>query len=400
MDLRIAALWGTVAALTGSFLNQGLHGSGWVFLALQGLAFASLVGCLLLMQLDRRRTKEEQLTRGNKLAQQNTEYESLFERTMQQVTGQYQAIHHDLDHVNSLVSDAIGRLADNFSQITSDSSHQKQTLKSLMDDLLVSVREREQDSRSAGVRQFAQKAEQIVEDFGDTIHKMTEANMNIVDRFATINSEVEGTVGLLKDVDDISAQTNLLALNAAIEAARAGEAGRGFAVVADEVRKLSQRTTQFNDQIRAKLLEMQDAIHGIRTIVEISANTDLSTIDASQAGVVEMWNDLEKVSERIQQHDIQISRITERTQSQISSAVTSLQVDDMSRQVLEHSRQRLDKLQAVTERIGQVLMRHREGEPPLAELSGLLGEIESDFGGLAHKSVQSDNVNVGDVEVF
>ncbi len=122
----------------------------------------------------------------------------------------------------------------------------------------------------------------------EVLYEKMQISTQLVDSLAQRSNEITNVVSL---IDDIAEQTNLLALNAAIEAARAGEHGRGFAVVADEVRKLAEKTQKATKEIAVVVKSMQQEANDIQSGTE-ETNAATNVVRDVIASLTDIINEL------------------------------------------------------------------------------------------------------------
>ncbi len=254
----------------------------------------------------------------------------------------------ELEQAQQLFMDAIQKLVGSFTSINTQTKTQQKLALTITQGHAADAGTAASDG---GFEHFVTETSNTLRFFVDSTVQSSKVAMGLVERMEQITGQIDEVQAILAEIEGISKQTNLLALNAAIEAARAGEAGRGFLVVADEVRDLSGRTNQFSQQIRKTITEVQESVHATEKAIDQMASQDMNFALQSKHHVDEMMADVQKVNTAMGVAAHELSVITRGVEDNVNTAVTTLQFQDLVTQLLGHVRRRMDALTGVANKI-------------------------------------------------
>ncbi len=239
---------------------------------------------------------------------------------------------------------------------------------SAMEEMNATVLEVAQNASDAAgnaedARSKALEGADIVKQVVEAISRVQEQAEGLRENMSQLGDQAQDIGRIMNVISDIADQTNLLALNAAIEAARAGEAGRGFAVVADEVRKLAEKTMQATFEVEKAINNIQSgAKHNVEGTVQAVAAVAESTSLAEKAG--------ESLAN--------ILRMSETTADQVRNIATAAEQQSATAEEITHAAEQIHRISSDT---AEGMVQSSQAVYELARLAGELRVIIDELQG-------------------
>jgi len=228
----------------------------------------------------------------------------------------------------------INKLANDFAQIKEQLSEAIETSQATSGEM----------SGDNGLTNIISQSENSLNGIIQSLHDAMVGRDQILSEINSLSAIAEELSQMGDEVAGIASQTNLLALNAAIEAARAGEAGRGFAVVADEVRTLSTRSGETGSRITQTIEQVNATLQNTLTKTQEFTDHDASLIHAAEETIKQVIENYSDAGEKIILSANQLEQENTTVQLAIDDVLVSLQFQDRVSQILGHVFDDMNKL--------------------------------------------------------
>ncbi len=274
----------------------------------------------------------------------------------------------ELNEVINVATESAAEISSSSEEMASgvhESSAQSEEIASGVQEMVVTITENAMNAKKASddsqdVKKYTEESKGLIKLNRDGMDKMLESTNHSAEIISSLSEKSKQIGEITQVIDDIADQTNLLALNAAIEAARAGEQGRGFAVVADEVKKLAERTTKATKEIAETIRAIQSEAINADSSMKESQNVVSETrgrADAVSASLENILNTSSRVADEIEfvaTASEQQSSTAEQISQNIEAINTVINQSAAGIQEIAHAAEDLNK---ITTRLAQIIAR-------------------------------------------
>ena len=200
------------------------------------------------------------------------------------------------------------------------------------------------DGAPQSLQDFIRVSDERLNKMADEVVRVADLSIHMVQDLDGIQKRTQAIDDFLMDVEKLADQTSLLALNADIEAARVGEQGRGFSIVAQEVRKLSKRSHDFSDRIRQHLKMVKSGLDKTYGDMRMLSAADMEHALKIKEEVIKLTQSLEEKNREVAETVGNINTISKEIAQDVQNIVISLQFHDITSQKLNKMLEPMDEL--------------------------------------------------------
>lgn len=289
---------------------------------------------------------------------------------------------------------AISDLAGKFSDLA-------MSLEKAVDSSRKATEEMNIDDCAGGIVELFNKNETELASVIDALSNAQDSKQKMVSEIQEFSHYMKELVAMADEVGAIARQTNLLSLNAAIEAARAGESGRGFSVVAGEVRKLSAQSADTGNKITDMVSNISNAMSTVLNLTEKANQEDQESVANSEKTIRDVTVRFQQVTSKLLDSSTELRESSKGIQDEISDVLVSLQFQDRVSQILSHVTEHMVMLR---DRSRQMAEQGDQGDVALIDTQSWLEEMEASYTTaeqkLNHQGVTDHSVTKTQVAFF
>lgn len=314
---------------------------------------------------------------------------------------QFQIVRDENRQVQALLADAIEKLVASFTGMDDQSRRQFDLANQL-------TRQGGSSSDGLDFESLWREIEGVLHTFVNAATENSRVAKRLLAEMTATSTQFLGVLTMLDEVKKIADQTNLLAINATVEAARAGQAGKGFAVVAGEVRNLSVHSNKFSNKIGDEVSGIAQALNAVENTIGKIARQEAELVTQTDSRVKDLTAKLQSFNAQVEHSADEIGKISTEVSAEVRTAVTSLQFQDMCTQLIDHVSKRIDALGEILESLARLPLAAREFagaddahcEERLQRFARQLGEAAALVERARHNPVSQKSLATGDIELF